>query len=210
MSLLIFEFVFPIIILCLSIVEYIILDYTRRINAQLVHQKENFPMNRCKIHILSISPFFQIFLPQWLFPAAHLFNPELVKFFLLPTVLNEVDYLVYVRYIAFGLFCYCQFIYFTSLWVVGKFRTPALQPPLKNPILVSHGIYRRIRHPLYSIAFVKFCCLGFYWSSAILLLGLPGFFILHQLAALEEKWLVDKLPAYQAYLYSTRKYWFFV
>lgn len=203
--------IFSVIILALSIIEYAFLDYGRKANAKLPHVKEQMLLSNWKKEILSISPLFQIFFAQWFFPAAQLMNAA---------YLSKISFLIFpndhsltrisMQYLGFGLFCYCQVIYLWSLWTIGKYRTPALQPPLQNPILISQGLYKRIRHPLYSIACVKFCCLLLYWQSALLLLGLPGFYFLFQIATEEESWLVVHMPGYQAYQKSTRKYWFLV
>jgi protein-S-isoprenylcysteine O-methyltransferase Ste14 len=82
---------------------------------------------------------------------------------------------------------------------LGRYRTAYPMPISESP-LIQHGIYGRVRHPLYSCLVL----LGLGWSvgfaSAVGLSFTFGLvFLLHLKAAFEEKLLRIKFPDYGEY-----------
>jgi protein-S-isoprenylcysteine O-methyltransferase Ste14 len=74
-------------------------------------------------------------------------------------------------------------------------------------VLISDGIYRRLRHPIY--AGLILLALG--WSlltASVLALVLTGAFavLLDLKARREEVWLRDRFPGYAAYAARTRRF----
>lgn len=91
-------------------------------------------------------------------------------------------------------------------WVLGRNRTIFPRP---NPgsRLVTGGVYRWVRHPLYA----SLMCLAFawalYWSSwptALAAMGLTVF--LRAKAAREEVWLREHFPGYADYAGRVRRF----
>ncbi len=94
----------------------------------------------------------------------------------------------------------------TAGWVIfagfrdlGRNLTP-MPRPLDDAVLVEHGIYATIRHPIYAGLILG----GLGWSAvtrslpaAAVTVGLAIFFDLK--ARREEAWLVDRYPGYLAY-----------
>lgn len=77
--------------------------------------------------------------------------------------------------------------------------------PKQNGRLVVHGIYRYIRHPMYTavILFSLGCVLASpRLETALILLALC--LVLLRKARLEETWLSDKYPSYADYKAQTR------
>ena len=83
--------------------------------------------------------------------------------------------------------------------VLGRNRTPFPQPRA-NSELIQHGIYARVRHPLY--ASVMLISLGWAlvwqsWPALVPAVLLVPFF--HAKARREERWLREKFPEYLDY-----------
>ncbi len=82
----------------------------------------------------------------------------------------------------------------------------AVPHPKEDAVFVEHGVYRLVRHPIYSgIIFgaVGWSCLQN--SLLTLLLALLLFLFFDIKSRREEKWLVAKYPAYPAYQSRVRK-----
>ncbi len=82
----------------------------------------------------------------------------------------------------------------------------AVPHPRDDAVLVEHGAYKIVRHPIYSgIIFGSFGW-GFLTNSALaLLLALVLFFFFDIKSRREEKWLMDKFSDYSAYQQRVRK-----
>jgi len=82
---------------------------------------------------------------------------------------------------------------------LGKARTPFPRPQESSP-LIQHGIYARVRHPLYSAVMLMSLGWAFIWQSwsafAVALAQIP-FFVAK--ARREERWLREKFPDYEDY-----------
>jgi len=83
--------------------------------------------------------------------------------------------------------------------VLGRNRTPFPQPRVHSE-LVAHGIYSRVRHPLYTSVMVASLGWALIWQSAAsfaaALVLIPFF---HAKARREERWLTEKFPGYADY-----------
>jgi protein-S-isoprenylcysteine O-methyltransferase Ste14 len=83
--------------------------------------------------------------------------------------------------------------------VLGRNRTPFPQPRAGSK-LVQHGIYARLRHPLYTSVMLVSLGWALIWQSGpafVVALVLIPFF--HAKARREERWLGHKFPGYAEY-----------
>jgi protein-S-isoprenylcysteine O-methyltransferase Ste14 len=83
--------------------------------------------------------------------------------------------------------------------VLGRNRTPYPQPR-NGSELVQHGIYARVRHPLYTSVMLASLGWALIWQSGpafLVALALIPFF--HAKARREERWLREKFPGYADY-----------
>jgi protein-S-isoprenylcysteine O-methyltransferase Ste14 len=93
-----------------------------------------------------------------------------------------------------------------GVWVLGRSRT-AFPKPREDAALVRHGIYARVRHPLYTSVMLLSLGWGLIWESgpagaaALLLIG-----FLHAKARREEVWLREKFTEYAVYQRQTRRF----
>lgn len=82
---------------------------------------------------------------------------------------------------------------------LGRNRT-AYPAPLASGELVQHGIYARVRHPLYSSMILLAVGWSLWWGSPGALLMTIGFgFLLDAKAEDEERRLVVRFPEYERY-----------
>lgn len=82
---------------------------------------------------------------------------------------------------------------------LGRNRTPYPRP-LGTSSLVQHGIYARVRHPLYTSVMLLSVAWALFWQSGpslVASLALVPFF--YGKARREERWLLEKFPAYAEY-----------
>lgn len=88
---------------------------------------------------------------------------------------------------------------------LGKNLTP-LPYPRSEGQLVQTGIYRWVRHPLYSgliLLTLAWSCFTLSWSQ--LLVSLILALILNAKASREEQWLEEKYPDYSSYRQQVKK-----
>lgn len=79
--------------------------------------------------------------------------------------------------------------------------------PSERGILVEHGVYDRVRHPIYAgvvVAAIGWGLLTASVVSLVLALGLAA--VLDLKARREEAWLVERYPGYAAYARRTRRF----
>lgn len=100
-----------------------------------------------------------------------------------------------------------------AAWVVaaafrdlGRSLTP-MPRPRDDAVLVEHGIYAIIRHPIYAGLILG----GFGWSTVTRSLPAAGVMILLAIyfdlkSRREEAWLADRYPGYDAYRRRTRRF----
>jgi protein-S-isoprenylcysteine O-methyltransferase Ste14 len=90
--------------------------------------------------------------------------------------------------------------------VLGTSRTPFPRPPERTH-LVQHGIYARMRHPLYTsviLASVGWALIWQSWPALVAALALGPFF--DAKARREERWLIDAFPEYAGYARRVRRF----
>jgi protein-S-isoprenylcysteine O-methyltransferase Ste14 len=88
---------------------------------------------------------------------------------------------------------------------IREYLTP-LPYPVDHSQLVKHGVYARVRHPLYSSQL--FAAAGwvlFTLSLSHLLILVIGFFFFDYKASKEEGWLTERHPEYAEYAKRVRK-----
>jgi protein-S-isoprenylcysteine O-methyltransferase Ste14 len=83
----------------------------------------------------------------------------------------------------------------------------ALPRPTDQAVLVSHGLYRQVRHPIYA----GLVCTAVGWSlvtaslAALLLSGVLAV-VLDLKSRREEGWLRERFPGYAAYAARTKRF----
>ena len=100
-----------------------------------------------------------------------------------------------------------------AAWVVtagfrdlGRSLTP-MPRPRRDALLVEHGIYTRVRHPIYAGLILG----GLGWSAVTRSLPAAGVTLLLAIyldlkSRREEAWLSDRYPGYDAYRQRTRRF----
>ena len=84
---------------------------------------------------------------------------------------------------------------------LGRNLTPGIEP-LPGAELVTTGAYAHVRHPIYAGVVLLLAGYTLVWSNWTLAL-LAGFIALQYFQAkarAEERWLMERFPAYQAYM----------
>lgn len=90
--------------------------------------------------------------------------------------------------------------------VLGRNRT-VYPEPREGSQLIQHGVYRYVRHPLYSSVIALSFAWGLWWRSwpalalAVVLTVFLGF-----KASSEERRLIRRFPDYSAYRKTTRRF----
>lgn len=83
--------------------------------------------------------------------------------------------------------------------VLGKNRTPFPQPRAGSE-LVQHGIYARVRHPLYTSVILVLMGWAMIWQSVVaFMVALILIPLLRAKAGWEEHWLRGRFPSYSEY-----------
>ena len=93
-----------------------------------------------------------------------------------------------------------------GLLALGRNLTPFPKPSAKTE-LVQHGIYRLIRHPLYTSVFsaaIGSSLIFQSWPALTAAVGLGVFF--DAKARHEERWLRQKFPEYESYERRVRRF----
>lgn len=101
--------------------------------------------------------------------------------------------------IGAGLFIIGGYFGIAGVIVLGKNRTPFPQPR-EDSELVQHGIYARVRHPLYTSVMLASLGWALLWQSVVAgvaALALIPFFLAK--ARREEHWLREQFPGYADY-----------
>ncbi len=92
-----------------------------------------------------------------------------------------------------------------SFLQLGSSFTPFVVP-VKQGKLVTTGIYRLVRHPMYGGLVLLALGWTIHWTSILgLVLAIALFFVLDQKASQEERWLSLKYPAYRNYQKQVKK-----
>lgn len=94
----------------------------------------------------------------------------------------------------------------TGVRALGRSRTP-YPKPIHDAPLVQDGVYRIVRHPLYSSLIFLSAGWSLFWSSWITLwvsLGLAV--VLDAKSRREERWLQEKFVDYHSYRQRVRRF----
>lgn len=109
---------------------------------------------------------------------------------------------------AFGwiMICLGGAVGLAGVWVLGRNRTP-FPKPHDESILIQSGIYRFIRHPLYT----SLCLLAVGWSAlrgsgASGVVGVIMVVFLDFKSRREEQWLRAKFPEYERYQQRVKRF----
>jgi protein-S-isoprenylcysteine O-methyltransferase Ste14 len=133
---------------------------------------------------------------QGLLFLAYAFNPDFLK-------INVPKALAPMGVILAGL---SVPILFWSLFELDRNLSPFPSPKV-NGELITRGMYKFIRHPIYTGILMFAYGLAFYWSSSWKLLIASALFVLFRLKSeYEEKLLEDKFPKYREYKTTTGRF----
>lgn len=103
------------------------------------------------------------------------------------------------RWAAMGLFSLGAALGISGVWVLRGNRT-IFPHPRPGSALVTHGVYRWVRHPLYSSVMSLSAGWGLWWGSwPTLFAGAALTLLLRLKAQREEAWLQQHFPEYTAY-----------
>lgn len=134
----------------------------------------------------------------------------------LPGVIEHLQFSLFFLPLSWEMpymvFFFCFYFYYGIIGLVavgtlGKYRTPALMTPLKDPVLVDRWPYTRARHPIYSTFIMQTVCTGFLFQNWLVLASAVGLGILIRLASHEEQWLEAHILSYREYKVQTKKFW---
>ena len=91
-------------------------------------------------------------------------------------------------------------VLFAGIAVLGQNLTPATEP-LPEGQLVTRGVYRVVRHPIYLGVCTVLSGYGFlrggWWVGALVFAAALVYF--ERKARVEERWLVQRMPGYEEY-----------
>lgn len=145
--------------------------------------------------------FIRIFgLILWLSPLVYLINPAWMAW-------SKIDLLEWVRWfgVVLGLLCVAGIYWLFSS--IGSGITP-VSATRKEHKLSTHGIYRWVRHPLYSIGstfIISFGLISDLWS--IILFGVLAFIAMAIRTPKEEANLIEKFgDEYREYIKKTGRF----
>ena len=177
--------------LCLSISIYV-----RRKAAQT---RDKIDVKEEGALILNLRRVFGLLL--WLSILAYLVNPAWMAWSSLPLPL-------WLRWVGAGLMAACLPLIYWVFSSLGKNVTPTVVTRQEHS-LVTHGPYRWVRHPLYTVGFLAFAGLSLaaanWFIGGVLVLGVIP---LALRTPLEEERLVERFgDDYRAYMLRTGRYW---
>ena len=90
--------------------------------------------------------------------------------------------------------------------VLGRNRT-IFPKPRSDSALIQHGIYRFVRHPLYTAVMALSAGWGLLWSSwAAVAVAAALAALLYFKALREERWLREQFPDYAGYARRVRRF----
>ncbi|MES1024527.1 isoprenylcysteine carboxylmethyltransferase family protein [Gloeocapsa sp. BRSZ] len=134
----------------------------------------------------------------------------ILSFFVLPVyqpaIINKSSNLIYfVWAVAFGLGLVATIFLLKGLWDLGSNLTP-LPYPKNDGQLVQTGVYRIVRHPLYSGIILAALSWAVFALSLSHLVGSAILFAFFDAKARkEEAWLTQKYPDYPDYCQRVKK-----
>lgn len=112
---------------------------------------------------------------------------------------REHPRLTWVSIVGAGLVATGGYFGIAGVRTLGRNRTPYPRPR-SGSTLVQHGIYARVRHPLYtSVILVSLGWTAIWQSGPALLATLATAVFFHAKARREELWLTERFPDYPIY-----------
>jgi protein-S-isoprenylcysteine O-methyltransferase Ste14 len=112
----------------------------------------------------------------------------------------------WVQEVAWGLFAAGAVLGIAGVWVLRGNRT-IFPRPQAGSRLVTAGIYRWVRHPLYASLMCLSAGWGLWWASwPTLGMGLVLTVFLRMKAGREERWLAERFPEYPQYAARVRRF----
>lgn len=136
----------------------------------------------------------------WLSPFVYLINPAWMDW-------SKIGFPEPVRWLGVGLGVLCAAGIYWLFSSIGTGITP-VSATRKEHKLVTHGIYRWVRHPLYTIGsslFVSFGMMADNWF--IILLGILAFIVMAIRTPKEEANLIEKFgDEYREYMKRTGRF----
>ena len=128
---------------------------------------------------------------------------------LLPRHINlgEVDFLLnridpdWIRWLGAAVMAAGAVVVAWGVRSLGKNLTPGTEP-LPGAELITTGAYAHVRHPIYAGVVLLLAGYTLAWSNWTLGLVVGGvaFQYFQAKAGAEEKWLMERFPAYEAYV----------
>lgn len=129
----------------------------------------------------------------------------LVAFFLAPWTASAAP-INPLRYLGALIACIGVAAIFAGLTALGDSLTP-FPRPRGDATLVTRGVYRVVRHPIYGGLIALAIGWALWWSSpAGIVYGALVAVFFDRKAAREERWLRDRYPAYAAYARRVRRF----
>jgi protein-S-isoprenylcysteine O-methyltransferase Ste14 len=115
-------------------------------------------------------------------------------------MLNRVDP-AWIRWVGGGVMAAGAFVIVWGIRSLGRNLTPGTEP-LAGAELVTTGAYAYVRHPIYAGVVLLLTGYTLAWSNwtLALLMGLLALQYFQAKAGVEERWLMKRFPAYQAYM----------
>jgi protein-S-isoprenylcysteine O-methyltransferase Ste14 len=127
----------------------------------------------------------------------------------LPLLQGDATYrsLEPARWLLAGL-CWMISAFFTigGFLAIRKYLTPLPYPVDENRLIIT-GVYRLVRHPLYTAIMLAFTGWTIFTTSLThLALTVVAFFFFSQKGSKEEAWLIQRHPEYTDYAARTGKF----
>ena len=117
----------------------------------------------------------------------------------------EPNVLFLSKILTLGVLCGSLFLIVKGLVDLGQSLTP-LPYPREEGALVKTGVYRVVRHCLYSGVILGAIAGTIYWLSLSHLIATAVLFVFFDAKATqEEKWLCDRYPEYPEYQKTVKK-----
>jgi protein-S-isoprenylcysteine O-methyltransferase Ste14 len=136
----------------------------------------------------------------WLSALAYLINPSWMAWSSLPLP-------NWVRWMGAGILLVCVPLVYWVFSSLGRNVTSTVVTRQEHT-LVTHGPYRWVRHPLYTVGFLMFaglCLLAANWFVALMLI--LGFIPLSMRTPIEEARLIERFgDEYRSYMQRTGRY----
>jgi protein-S-isoprenylcysteine O-methyltransferase Ste14 len=111
-----------------------------------------------------------------------------------------------VRVSGWALFALGLLVSAAAALSLGRSLTPFPRPRADGQFC-GRGLYRRVRHPIYTGVLVASLGWALAWQSLAGLLFLPLLFVFFDLKARrEERWLAERYPEYRGYCRNVRRF----